>query len=423
MMEPDAMRVTLERLIAGTASPEDRLFMQRALLEGKVVFETGGRDVAVEGDIQKSIVITGDHNQVKIELGESAYGLVREGIFPTPPGIAPPFPALVFIGRENDLHEVKRRLGLTGDQSGNGITVVRGWPGVGKTTLVGVIGRDPDVVKTFTEGVLWTSLNQQPNLLSVLAAWGRALGTDDLLRVPTLGEATQRLAALLQRKKMLLIVDDVWNEADAAPFLQARGSGCALLITTRLNSVADALAPKPEAIFKLPVLTEENALKLMGILVPSVVKQHQDECGKLVRALECLPLALHVAGRLLKSEERLGWGVADLLKDIQEGAKKITPEQAPVDRAEDGTIPTVSALLQKSTDLLDEQTRDCFAFLGPFAPKPATFDEAAMKAVWQMADPKPVIRKLVNHGLLESVGSGRFQMHALLVQHALSLLE
>src|SRR5262249_49047201 len=98
---------------------------------------------------------------------------------------------------------------------------------------------------------------------------------------------------------MLLIVDDVWNEADAAPFVQARGSGCAILITTRLNSVADAITPKPEAIYNLPVLTEENALKLMGILVPSVVKQHQDECRELVGALECLPLALHVAGRLL----------------------------------------------------------------------------------------------------------------------------
>jgi NB-ARC domain len=422
-MEPDEIKATIERLITKTASLEDRLFMQRALLEGKVVFETGGRDVAVEGDIQKSVVITGDHNQVKIELGESAYGMVRERIFPTLPGIAPPFPALVFVGREDDLLEIKRRVGLSGEKSGNGITVVRGWPGVGKTTLVGVIGRDPDVMKIFPDGVLWTSLNQQPNLLSVIAAWGRALGTDDLLRVPTLGEATQRLAALLQSKRMLLIVDDVWNEGDAAPFMQARSGGCVLLITTRLNSVADAIAPTPEAIYNLPVLTEENALKLIGILVPSIVKQHQDECRELVEALECLPLALHVAGRLLKSEERLGWGVADLLRDIREGARKITDEQAPINRAEGGAIPTVSALLQKSTDMLDEQTRDYFAFLGPIAPKPATFDESAMKAMWQMNDPKPVIRKLVKYGLLEPVGSGRFQMHALLVQHALSLLE
>ena len=96
--------------------------------------------------------------------------------------------------------------------------------------------------------------------------------------------------------------------------------------------------------------------------------------------------------------------------------------EAPSDRAEGHGIPTVMALLQKSTDLLSEQMRDCFALLGAFAPKPATFDLAAMKAVWQVADPKPIVRELVDRGLLEPVGSGRLQMHALLVQHARSLL-
>ena len=33
-------------------------------------------------------------------------------------------------------------------------------------------------------------------------------------------------------------------------------------------------------------------------------------------------------------------------------------------------------------------------------------------------DPKPIVRKLVGLGLLEVIGDGRFQMHALLVQHA-----
>jgi hypothetical protein len=80
------------------------------------------------------------------------------------------------------------------------------------------------------------------------------------------------------------------------------------------------------------------------------------------------------------------------------------------------------SLLHRSTDRLDEHTRECFAYLGAFAPKPATFDLAAMKAVWQVADPRPIVRELVDFGLLEPVGSARFQMHALLVRHAQSLL-
>ena len=99
--------------------------------------------------------------------------------------------------------------------------------------------------------------------------------------------------------------------------------------------------------------------------------------------------------------------------------------QAPADRVElaNETTPTIAALLQKSTDRLDPQTRDCFAYLGPFAPKPATFDLDAMKAVWQVQDPKSVVRTLVDRGLLEYVPSlERYQMHALLVMHANSLL-
>jgi len=62
--------------------------------------------------------------------------------------------------------------------------------------------------------------------------------------------------------------------------------------------------------------------------------------------------------------------------------------------------------------------------LGAFAPKPATFDLAMMKAVWEVEDPRPAVRVLIDRGLLEPiVESGRFQMHALLVMHARSLCE
>ena len=47
---------------------------------------------------------------------------------------------------------------------------------------------------------------------------------------------------------------------------------------------------------------EDHALELIGHLVPAVVDQYPDECRELVKALESLPLALQVAGRLLNTE-------------------------------------------------------------------------------------------------------------------------
>ena len=194
-------------------------------------------------------------------------------------------------------------------------------------------------------------------------------------------------------------------------------------MSTRLPSVAQALARTPEDIYNLPVLKEEKGLELLRILAPTVLNQHADESRELVRDLECLPLALQVAGHLLNAEAAMDWGVTELLLELREGAR-VLKEKAPADRMDlqTQTIPTVAVLFQKSTDRLDEHTRDCFAYLGAFAPKPATFDLTAMKAVWQIPDPKPIVRVLVERGLLEPVGSGRFQMHALLVLHARSLL-
>ena len=348
------------------------------------------------------------------------------------PGSAPPLPTLV-VGREDALIDLKARLGVT--KSGQVttsiqiLTAIRGWPGIGKTTIAAALAHDPEIATAFPDGVLWVSLGQNPSVLSELATWGRALGIDDLLRAHTVEEASTQLTALLRTKHMLLIVDDVWEPEHAAPF-KVGGRGCALLITTRINSVAQALAPTPNDIYKLAVLNDGKALDLLHLLAPTVVTEFREQCLELVHELEGLPLALQVAGHMLNAEAAYGFGVKELLTELRDGAKKyegtkLLAAKAPADRADlsSETTPTVAILLQKSTERLDEEVRDCFAYLGAFAPKPATFDLAAMKAVWGKDDPKPIARTLVDRGLLEFIPEmSRYQMHALVVMHARSLL-
>jgi DNA-binding MarR family transcriptional regulator len=155
----------------------------------------------------------------------------------------------------------------------------------------------------------------------------------------------------------------------------------------------------------------------------------QDEQGvrQLVQELDGMPLALSVAGSLLAAEATMGWGVRELLDELTEGTR-LLQEAAPADRADlsGQTTPSVTALLRKSTDRLDALTRKQFAFLGVFAPKPATFDRAAIAAAWGVDDPRPAIRELEKRGLLEPYqedGEVRFQMHALLTAHAKSMWE
>ncbi|MCD9186018.1 MAG: NB-ARC domain-containing protein [Pyrinomonadaceae bacterium] len=416
----------IERLATDRATTDDQRLLQRAVLSGNVVYTVGERDVVVGEDASGSIIITGDHNNLSFSLTEELFDKFKDIIFPKPQGIAPPFPDLVFVGRDEALEIVKERFGIIGESGETSQTlVVRGFPGVGKTTLVGVLARDPELIARYPDGVLWTSLEQKPSLMSIFATWGRSLGRDDFLRIPTPDEAVTQLSEILQNRKMLLIVDDVWQTEHGALFQKARGSSCGLLFTTRLPIVANELASTETEIYKLPVLEEADALKLMRILAPEAVTRYEKECRELLSEIEYLPLGIHVAARLLREELRNDWGdeklIKDLINDIKLGAAVIEAK-APIDRIEGENIPTVTALLQKSTDMLDEHTRECFAYLGAFAPKPATFDLRAMQFVWEVDDPKPIVKKLIDYGLLEPVGNGRFQMHALLVAHARSLL-
>jgi hypothetical protein len=303
------------------------------------------------------------------------------------------------------------------------MTVIQGWPGVGKSSIVAMLAHDQEVARQFPDGVLWASLGEEPNILSPLSAWADALNMSTSRRARGIEEISAQLTAILRDKRSLLIVDDVWRTEHATPF-RVGGQLCAMVVTSRLNDVAIALAPTAFDLYRLPVLTDHAAFELLSQLAPETTRQYPDAARELVRDLEGLPLAIHVAGRLLHSEAQLGWGVRELLVEIRRGAGLLTA-RAPSDMlgATVDTTPTVAALLKRSTDVLDAETRLCFAYLGLFVPKPASFDLDAMAVAWNVADPRPSARVLVSRGLLEPVGGGRFQMHSLLVMHARSLLD
>lgn len=62
------------------------------------------------------------------------------------PGVAPPLPHL-FIGRNKDMAALRQR--LCGEAATTLITAVRGWPGIGKTTLAAALAHDCE----FTTGI------------------------------------------------------------------------------------------------------------------------------------------------------------------------------------------------------------------------------------------------------------------------------
>jgi hypothetical protein len=336
--------------------------------------------------------------------------------------IAPPLPAFMF-GREEDVVRLKARLGIGGTLAG--VTVLRGWPGVGKTTVVNSLVYDPEIGRDFVDGILWVALGTEPDILGGLLSWARTLhlNTANMNRPEDL---MPRVRAALRDKHALLIVDDIWDPNHAA-FFNLAGRNCAVLCTTRFLDVATIIAPKPEDIYVLHVLDDTDALDLFAQLAPNSYMKYPDESRQLVHDLEGLPLAIRVAARLVETESNMGknWDARDFFSKLRAEAQ-LLEGIAPDDRFDvrTGTTPTIQLLLKQSTDTLDGITRQRFAFLGSLAPKPAMFELETMQEIWLVPDPRPTIRKLVNRGLLESIpDQGLFQMHAVLVMHAESLLE
>ena len=357
-------------------------------------------------------------------LAQSATGDATINFYNTPslaPGTAPSIPT-IFVGRDKDMQALRQRLADNKQTQPTLLTAVRGWPGIGKTSLAAAMAHDPELKGQFPDGVLWAALGQSPDPAAPLGQWLTALG-DNPQQYQRPEERRNRVAALLRERQMLLIIDDVWQAADAQALLVG-GRKCRTLLTTREPEVARALGLPDEAIYRLLELAEADAIELIRQLAPQAVAQEPQGVQRLVQELEGLPLALKVAGGLLATEAAMGWGVSNLLAELAEGTR-LLQEKAPADRADlaQQTTPTIAALFEQSTNRLSDETWERFCLLGVFAPKPATFDVSAITVAWDVTDPRPTLRELVNRGLLEPADGGRFQLHALLVVHAKSMWE
>ncbi|MEM9272487.1 MAG: NB-ARC domain-containing protein [Cyanobacteria bacterium P01_F01_bin.143] len=205
---------------------------------------------------------------------------------------APPLPSH-FVDRPEVSEDLKQRLlaDLTNHSGTLVISAIQGLGGIGKTILAQALAHDPQVKERFCDGILWATLGQQPDILSLLQGWIVALKDYDY-KPTTVKAASSHLNSLLYDKAVLLVIDDGWNVDDIEPFRVGSGN-CQVIITTRRADVAEEVNAQ---LYSLDLMSEEQSLTLLARrLGRDLAEEEKAAAQDLAAAVGYLPIALDLA--------------------------------------------------------------------------------------------------------------------------------
>lgn len=340
------------------------------------------------------------------------------------PFLTPTLPPQGVLGRDEELTCIFDLLALNNGEVQNVAPVaLRGMGGIGKTTLAIALGRLDLIPRLFSDGVLWAALGPDPAVRLLLDDWGRSLGVD-LLPEPDEVACSRCLREALYHRRVLLIVDDVWEVTHGKHFLVA-GPQCRTLITTRESPVAYTLTTR-ERTLPVNVLKPDAALELLRSLAPEVVTDDDTTALRLCERLEYLPLALTLAGRLLAIETDVPSRMQRVLGELiehREARLQLLQQEGRPGLDEDRPV-SLQAILGMSVSRLNQIDQERFSMLSVFGSEPLTWEINAAAFVWECSveETEASVSTFIQRGLVTRRGN-RYWMHALLADYAAKLLE
>jgi hypothetical protein len=233
---------------------------------------------------------------------------------------APPLP-VNYVERTEELKALRDALFAEGGGRHIALTVLEGMGGTGKTVLAQALCHDEVVQQAFPDGIVWITAGKESayDLVTRMREAGKAL-QDDLSGYDTEQGCIDRYRTAIQRKAVLIIIDDAWGYRDVEPF-RCESARSRLLFTTRDTSLAAALGAREHPV---GVLTDQQSRDVLarssgrdaGDLPPEAAHLIQ-ECGR-------LPLALAMVGAMLRGKPPVFWKrVLDLLHNADREKIKV----------------------------------------------------------------------------------------------------
>lgn len=322
----------------------------------------------------------------------------------------PPLPSN-YIERTDELYALRTAVLRDGSPRRVALTALKGMAGIGKTVLAQALCFDEVTQAAFPDGIVWIPLGKDPrDIVPLLREAAKAIG-DSLEGYDTLQAASNRLRNRLRDKAALIVLDDVWNPRDAAPFL-LDSPRSRLMITTRDARTAVALGAQQQ---ELPVLTFHQSLQLISLWADCEFSNLPPEATEIVRECGALPLAVAMVGAQLRGKPDRWPHVLQKLRNADlNRIRQSFPEYPHTD---------LLRAIEISMDSLDDDLRRRYLDFAVF-PEDCAIPEAAVGTLWKLDkyDVADSVDQLVDLSLATRDTDHRLRIHDLLLDYLRSRL-
>ncbi|MFI9812564.1 ATP-binding protein [Saccharothrix variisporea] len=378
--------------------------------------EALGTDTAVVDERRKAIrsayeqlVRLHDH------LGDIAS---RESTSPAPGPVSPALPlntlrrdTHAFTGREGELALLVDAVdGLDDAHRVVAVHAVDGMPGVGKTTFA--LHAAHRLADRFPDGQLFLNLHgHSPTSEPVaphdaLASLLTAVGVDPLDLPADLDRRSALWRSALAGKRVLLVLDNAADDEQVEPLLPGEGR-CLVLVTSRRRLLG--LDAVPVDLEPLPTGEAEELFRRAAarpISEPEALTAVAELCGG-------LPLALTILAARFRNRRALT--VGRLVEELTEAGRRLSALRS-------GNQAVAAAFELSYRDLPPERQR-FFRLLG-LHPREGIerYSTAALCGVG-VDEAQEHLTALYNEHLVDELVLDRFDMHDLITQYVLDLLE
>lgn len=338
-------------------------------------------------------------------------------------GIRPRLPDW-HIERDNIMGELENMVLIDSMQpvvvtSKQQVSALHGMGGIGKTTVANAFSERCATRRYFPDGIFWVTLGKTPDITFQQANIGKVFG-DDPQEYLSPKKGLARLQALLSDKKVLFVLDDVW-EKDHADAFNIQGQFTRTLITTRQQDLVTQVAMS----VVVEKLTVEEGLRLFDARLKrkiDAIRPHEAIERQIIELLDGHTLCIELASaQLFKRGEDYAPRLLERLKKNQETDNPF----ADLEIEGDSKNANVEISLAISYEDLSADEQHRFRVLGVLAPN-APFTYGLMQALYEDDDDgitEDNLDTLQNMALIGFGEVGSYIQHSLLRDYASALLK